>query len=448
MSRDIEQKDNHKPTGMVGFTIVWLGQLVSMLGSGLTGFAIMIWLWKTTGQATPFAIYGFSMSIPLIIASPLVGALVDRWDRKLTIAISDLAAGASTVITLILYSTGSLEVWHLYILGAFSGFFGAFQFPAFSAAITMMVSKDNYARASGMNSMSRMAAGILSPILGATLLEIIGLKGIFIIDIITFTAAVGVLFLIHIPSPPVSKEGLDGVGSVWKESIYGFKYLFDRKSLLSLLAVFLVMNTALSFSNVLRTPMILARTGNNEWALGIVNSLSTIGGMVSALILMIWGGPRRKIKALFASMAMLGVGAILLGLGDGIIIWSVAGFVTIFVSVIAGASSQAFWQAKVAPDVQGRVFAARTMISRSARPLAMVISGPLVDNFFEPMMTNSTPLSRTFGWLTGIETGAGFSLLFILTGVIAVLVAVIGYMFRTIRDAETILPDHQAISAE
>lgn len=430
-------------SGMVGFSIIWAGQLISILGSAMSNFAIMIWLWKTTGQATPFAIFGFSVTVPLIIASPLAGALVDRWDRKLTMAISDLAAGASTIIMLILFSMGSLEVWHLYLLGASAGFFGAFQFPAFSAAITMMVSKENYARASGMRSLAGTVSGIFAPILAATLLEIIGIKGILIIDIITFSIAVGTLFFVYIPKPPVTKEGLESMGSLWKESLYGFKYLYQKKSLFGLLGVFLVMNMALSFSSVLQTPMVLARTGNNQWILGGVNSASTIGGLISGILLMAWGGPKKKIRGLFAAMMAMGIGVLFMGCGEGLVIWASAGFCITFFAVIANASSQAFWQTKVAPDVQGKVFAARSMISRIASPISMILAGPLADKVFEPGMTGGSDLARLFGWLVGTESGSGISFMFLITGVIAITTAIVGYMIQSIRDADKILPDHE-----
>ena len=153
-----------KPTGMRGFTIVWFGQLVSLLGSGMTQFALTIWAWQITGEATALALVGFFTFAPSILISPLAGALVDRWDRKQVMMLSDLAAGLSTIAVFLLYSTDSLEIWHLYVTGAFTGVFQSFQFPAYSAAISVMLDKEQYSRASGMISLAESASGILSPI--------------------------------------------------------------------------------------------------------------------------------------------------------------------------------------------------------------------------------------------------------------------------------------------
>ncbi len=434
-----------KFSGMPGFTIVWLGQMVSILGSSMTTFAVMIWIWKEGAQVTPFAIFGFIATMAQIIASPFAGALVDRWNRKLTMAISDIMAGISSIIVLILYITSSLQIWHLYLLAGFTSFFGAFQFPAFSAATTTMVSKEDYVRASGMRSIVENLNSILYPILAVFLLGIIGLKGILIIDIFTFVFAVGVLFFVHIPPPKVSKEGEESKGSLWKESAYGFKYLYQRKSLLGLLLVFLSVNIALAFSNILRTPMILARTGNNEWILSVVQSVSMIGGFLGGLILLVWGGPKDRIRGIFVSLILMSIGVSLMGTGSGFVVWSVAGFLSAFFAVVAGACTQAFWQAKVAPDVQGKVFAARSIISTLASPIAMLICGPLADFVFEPAMVNGGSLTKIFGWIVGTEPGSGMALLFLLIGAFAVITSILGYMANAMRKADKILADYEAI---
>lgn len=429
---------------MLGFTIVWAGQLVSLMGTSMAGFAIMIWLWQTTGKATPFALYGFFSSLPLIVASPLAGALVDRWDRKLTMMLSDLAAGMSSVIIVILYTADALEVWHLYATGALAGFFGAFQFPAFSAATTMMVSKRHYARASGMRSVADSASGIFGPLAGAGLLGIIGIRGILILDIITFSLAIGTLLVIYIPRPPATAEGSEGAGSLWKESAYGFHYIYQRTALMGLLLVFLMINLTTTLGFSVWAPMILARTNNNEVVLGGAQSALAVGGLVSGLLLSVWGGPNRRIKGIFVTMAGMGLAMSVMGVGRDLYVWGAAGFGLTFLGVIASGCSNAFWQSKVAPDVQGRVFAARGMVAWAARPLSMVLAGPLADHFFEPAMREGGVLAGVFGDVVGTGPGAGMGLMFVLTGILCALAAGVGYTFRSVRDAEHILPDHEA----
>ena len=232
----------NRPTGMFGFTIIWIGQLVSMFGTSMTNFALTIWAWDVTGQATALALVGFFAFAPALLVTPFAGALVDRWSRKFVMMLSDLAAVLSTIIVLVLYSTGSLQVWHLFATGAFAGTFGAFQFPAYSAAVTTMVSKKQYGRASGMLSSAQFASGIFAPSMAALFLITIGISGILTLDILTFFVAIGALLVVHVPQPPVTAEGQRSRGSIWTESVYGFRYISKRTSLLALLMIFFCVN--------------------------------------------------------------------------------------------------------------------------------------------------------------------------------------------------------------
>lgn len=431
-----------RPEGMVAFTIIWIGQVVSLLGTTMTNFALAIWAWQITGQATALALVGFFAFLPRLLVSPFAGALVDRWNRKFVMMLSDLGAVASTAAVLLLFSTGHLQIWHLYVTGAFSGAFGAFQFPAYSATVTTMVSKKQYSRASGMLSTAQFASNIFSPVLAVILLNIIGTTGILTIDVITFLVAIGTLLLVHVPQPIVTEEGQKSKGSLWKESVYGFRYILERPSLLGLLLIFLVINLIFTFANTVLAPMLLARTGDNTAILGIVQSATGIGGVAGSLVLSLWGGPKRRIYGVLGSCAAAMFGVLLTGLGQGLYIWASAAFVGIFFIPIANGSSQAIWQSKVAPDVQGRVFATRSMIATASIPAAMLLSGFLADQIFEPSMMPEGHLAPIFGILAGTGPGAGMAVMFVIAGILGILVCIGGYTIRVVKNIEVILPDH------
>ncbi|MFO7992337.1 MAG: MFS transporter [Thermoplasmata archaeon] len=436
------RKKIDKPEGMTAFLVVWAGQLVSILGSIMTNFALMIWIWMKTGEATPFAIFGFVTFTPLLLATPLAGVLVDRWDRKLTMILSDLAAGIATIMIFILFLVGGLELWHLYILGAFSGFFGAFQFPAFSASISLMVKKENYARANGLLSMAGTTSGLFGPVLAAAFLGIIGIKGILIIDIVTFTAAIGTLLFIQVPQPKKSEVGDKSVSNIWNEMLFGFKYIYKRRSLMGLLLVFLAINVFFQIGNTLRAPMMLARTGGSEYVLAGVQSIACVGGILGGLVLAVWGGPKNKIRGIFLGMGASSIfGVFLMGLGTGLIIWGVGSFVMLFSMSITGGCSQSFWQSKVEPDIQGKVFSARRFIAQASIPIASLISGPMADGYFEPAMSEGGSLSLVFGNLVGTGSGAGMAVIYLIIGIFGLLVVVVGYSVYHIREAENILSD-------
>lgn len=437
--------NKNRPTGMFAFSIIWIGQIVSLLGTNMTGFALTIWAYELTGSATALALVGFFFVTPMLLFSPLAGAIVDRYDRKLMMMISDLASGLATIAILILYLTDHLQIWHLYITGAFQGFFQTFQWPAYSAAITTMLSKEQYGRANGMMSLAESASGIFSPLLAGALLSVVGLAGILTIDIISFVFAIGGLLFVAIPRPEITEEGRQGQGSIWKEAAYGFRYILARPSLLGLQIVFLLGNFFISIPFAILAPMILASTGNNELIFGSVSSTGAIGGVLGGVVMSAWGGPKRRVHGVLAGWAVSSLlGVVLMGLGRGLPVWAVASFFGAFFVPIINGSNQAIWQAKVAPDVQGRVFSIRRLIAWFVNPAAMLIAGPLADFVMEPAMQPGGALSDTYSDLVGTRPGAGMSLMFVFAGLVAMCVGIGGYLFPVVRNAEIILPDHDA----
>jgi len=439
--------NNHRLTGMRAFTIVWLGQVVSLLGTAMTQFALTLWAYQLTGSATALALVAFFNFFPTVLLSPIAGALVDRWNRKLVMMLSDLGAGLATIVIFLLYVSGRLEMWHLYVAGAFTGAFQAFQFPAYSAAITTMLPKTQYARASGMLSLAESTSGIAAPVLAAVLIGVIGIGGIMLIDIVTFLVAIGALLLVFIPQPEMSEEGRQAQGSLWQDSIFGFKYIFHIPSLLGLQLSFFATNLIGTLAFTLTAPMILARTAQDQLVLGTVLSVAGVGGVLGGLLLSVWGGPKRKINGVLIGFTLESLlGTLVIGLSSGLVGWSIGVFFSGFMIPILNGSNQAIWQAKVQPDLQGRVFATRRLIAQITIPLAMLITGPLADRVFEPAMMPGGAWASIFGGLVGAGPGSGMSLIFVISGLLGALVGLVGYAIPAIRNVETILPDYDAVS--
>ena len=442
MTDELRKPPPYKSPGMRTFSIIWFGQLVSMLGTGMTNFALSYWIYQETGEASALTWAIFAFVVPSIIFSPIAGALVDRYDRKTIMIISDLAAGLTTIWILFFLLNGSLDLWQIYAANAIAGIFNAFQFPAYSAAITLLIPKEQYARASGMVSMASSGSRILAPALAGALLIPLGLEGILVIDIVTFVFAVGALMVVQIPKPEVSEDGRSNNGSLWQESIFGFRYIWRRPSLLGLLVVFFCINFTVMFSFALLVPYILERTENSAALLATVQTVGAVGGLLGGFLLTVWGGPKKKIHGILLGMVGLSLlGETLLGLGQSMVAWLMgAFFIQFFIPIIDG-SSQAIWQAKVAPDVQGRVFSVRRLIAHITTPLATAVAGPFADKFFTPGMSEGGALVDTFDWLIGTDPGAGIALMFVFSGLFGAAVALIAYTIPAIRYAETILLD-------
>jgi len=434
-------------TGMPAFTVIWIGQVVSLIGTAVSSFAVGIWLYQQTGLATTITTMIFFSNIPRILLSPFAGALVDRWNRKLTMMLSDLASGIITILLLLLLWGNSLQIWHLYILMALSSAFESFQFPAFSSSITLLVEKKHFARTSAMLSLAGEGSRVLAPILAAALIVVIKLEGIILIDIVTFLVAVGTLLLIPIPQPKQSEAGLKARGGLLKEAGYGFQYIFSNPSLLGLQINFIMVNL-LAMGTVLRTPMILARTGNDETILGIVSSITAIGGVVGGLVMSIWGGPKRRIYAVLGGLIMVNLSRAFMGMGHEIYVWSITGFIIMFFIQVTNSSNQAIWQSKTPTDVQGRVFAARRVTGQLSFPLASLIAGPLSDRVFEPAMAPGGSLALMFGNIVGTGPGTGMSLLILLAAILGMMVPSLSLVIPTFRNVEDIVPDNDVVSSQ
>ena len=437
-----------RPTGMTAFSVIWVGQFTSLLGTAMSNFGLTLWAYDVTGQATPLALVGFFFVTPMTILGPFVGTLVDRSNRKLMMMLSDLAAALTTALVLILYTTGNLEIWHLYITATIGGIFQGFQWPAYSAAIALMIRKEHYARANGMLDLAGNASQVFAPVLAGALIGPLGLVSLLIIDLVSAAAAIGTLLFVHIPQPPRTDAGREAAGSFFREAAYGFRYIFARPSLLGLQTVFLVGNLFSSLAFAILAPMILARTGSNELAFGTVQSAGAIGGVVGGLGMSIWGGPKRRIHGVLLGWFCCGLlGQTVLGLGQTLPIWVAGMFLFVFFIPFLNGSNQAIWQAKVAPDVQGRVFATRRLIAWLVSPLARLVAGPLADQVMEPAMAEGGKLAPVFGGLMGTGPGAGMALVFVITGLLAAATGLSGYLFPVIRDVEDILPDHELAAA-
>lgn len=438
-----------RPTGMTVFSIIWIGQIVSLLGTAMSNFALTLWAYEVTGKATPLALVGFFFVTPMVVLGPFVGVLVDRSNRKLMMMLSDLAAALTTVIVLILYATGNLQIWHLYVTATVSGIFQGFQWPAYSAAITLMLPKEQYARANGMLELAGNASRISAPLLAGALIGPLGLAAILIIDLVSAAAAIGTLLFVHIPQPARTEAGREGEGSFMKEAAYGFHYIFARPSLLGLQTVFLVGNFFNTLAFAVFAPMILGRSGNNELVFGSVQSAGAIGGVVGGVAMSAWGGPKRRVHGVLLGWFCLGLlGQTVLGLGQALPVWAAGIFLLAFFGPIINGANQAIWQGKVAPDVQGRVFTTRRLIAWLVSPISQLLAGPLADQVMEPAMAEGGSLAPVFSWLVGSGTGAGMALLFVVTGLLAALAGLGGYLFSAVRNAEDILPDHDAVVAQ
>ena len=427
-------------TGGIGvFLIVWFGQLVSLTGSGLTSFALGVWVYKSTGSVTQFSLILLSAMLPCILISPVAGALVDRWNRRWCMIVSDSGAGITTAVLALLLATGSLEIWHIYLAVSLSSVFKAFQLPAYTASTSMLIPKKYLPRASCVVRSGEACAQLISPLLGGVLLGIVKLQGVILIDLVTFLFALTTLLLVRFPNTKTAAVSEDGKASIWQDVVYGWTYIAVRPGLLVLLILFALDNFVMGVVEVLLTPLVLTFASVTE--LGTIQSIGGVGMVLGNLTMTISGGPRSLIRGIFAFDLFAHMIILAFGLRTSLPLFALLNFLLFFSIPIINGCCDAIFLRKVTPEVQGRVFATIRMISMLCIPLAYVVAVPLAERIFEPLMAKNGLLAGSIGEIIGVGPGRGIGLLFITMEIIAILVTVAAYRYPRLWFIEDELPD-------
>ncbi|HEX2253775.1 MAG TPA: MFS transporter [Thermoanaerobaculia bacterium] len=426
--------------GFRSFAWLWAGQTVSIFGSGLTAFALGVWVYQTTGSVTRYTLIAAATAIPTVLLSPFAGALVDRWNRRKTMLLADLGAALGTVALLGLLLADALQAWHIYLIVAVQSAFGALQFPAFSAATTLLIPKRHFGRASGMLQFGQSGSRVLAPLVAGVLISWIAIEGVIALDLATFLLAAATLLLVRIPEPQRQAAGAGAVRpSLWREAGYGWVYLRQRPPLMALLAYFALLNLLVPFVIVLATPMVLSFAGADE--LGLVLSLTSAGALAGGLLMSAWGGPERRMLGVLGFAPLIAAGFALAALRPSVPLIAAGLFLAFFMMPVINGSSQAIWQSKVAPEVQGRVFAMRRMVAQGTSPLAFLAAGPLADHVFEPLMAPGGALAGTLGPLLGTGEGRGIALLLLVLSALLLAATLWGLASPRLRDIESQIPD-------
>jgi MFS family permease len=420
------------------FQILLFGQSISLLGTGMTRFAVMIWAYEQTRSATALALLGFFTCITYIVTSPFAGVLVDRMSRRKVMFLADLSAGLMTILLLVIQVVGELQLWHLYLAVGLAGVFEAFQDPAFTSTVSLLVPKDQYTRSNGMLGVGRSVARMLAPILAGLVQQVLGLNAVLGIDIFTMTIALLGLLFIRIPSAPPSVVGIESSGSFWRELRFGIGYIFRQAGLRNLTLSFFMVNlfATLTYFAVL-SPMILARTSGDETTLGIVQTAMGIGGITGGVLIVFLKSPRRK-----ARMYLIVTGLSFLICDAGMAVsrsvsgWAIAGFLAELTIPFIVSPYFALWQEIVPPDVQGRVFSIREMIQIASQPIGYLLGGLMADRLFEPAMQSSGWFSMLVGGLVGTGPGAGMASMFLFTSLCGGLLGFMGLLLPSIRQLD------------
>jgi MFS family permease len=422
------------------FLTIWVGQFVSLVGSGLTGFALDLWIYQQTGSVTQFALIALFNTVPPILVAPIAGIMVDRWDRRWTLILSDFGAGIATLfIALQIFFTSELHIWQICIAITVIATCGTFQRLASTVATALLVPEKHLGRASGLIQIGESFSDLFVPALAGILILSIQLKGILLIDFGTYLVSLASLLIVKFPkSHAKPAEDRPGIASLIQDAIYGWKYIRSYPGLLGLLLYFVACNFTIGIIGILLIPMLLSFTSSAT--AGLILTFGGIGTLIGSVLMGVWGGPKRRIYGTLGFGILLGICIIVGGLRPSVPLVTAAAFGGLFCFPLIAGCSQVLLLSKVAHEVQGRVFALQGMIATSSLPLAYVVAGPLADFVFEPLLADGGLLAGSVGSVIGVGAGRGIGLLFIFLGIFQILVTIYGYLYKPLRFIDNYTP--------
>lgn len=412
---------NKTENKMYNFMIFFISQTVSELGTSMTGFATVIWMYSNSGQVMSSSLLAICSTVPYLIVSLLGGVVVDKMNKKKIMLICDLIAAVGSVILLSCYSLGYLQLWVLCLVNVINGFMNAFQNPASQVAVTLLVEQKDYARIGGIQSTMGALVGIFQPILATTILNVLGLQWILIVDLCTFIFAFLVLlFVVQIPDE-IASDSQSSFSEIWNGLKEGIDFISGNRPILMLLIMYCILEFigAISFDGMF-TPLLLAKTNNNETIVGIVSSFMAIGCIVASVILSMMEQPKKKLPIMYFGSYMCLIGITLFGMGRSLVWWCNVVFIGCFGSPIYHTYQTIIIREKVDASMQGRVFSLQGMITQALTPLGFLGGGMLADYIFEPLMKKMFLGKNIITFFVGRQNGSGIGLIFVIAGLVGI----------------------------
>ncbi len=413
------------------FIILWLTQAFSSLGSAMTNFALVIWLYQDSGSALTTALLSVCSYAPYVAMSIFAGAVSDKWNKKTVMLVCDSFAAVCTIITLVLLKTDTLALWHLYLLNTLNGLMNSVQSPASDVAATLLTPEQHYQKTSGMRYFSNSLVSILTPVLASAIISFAGIEAVIAFDLITFTAAFLVLlFFIRIPEVTQKAENKE---TLLQSAKSGLVYLQSNRGILWLILFLSAINLIASINNAALPAMVLSK--QNETALGIVNSCVGIATLLGSVIATCFPSPKSRIKVICNCLLIsMSTENFLLAFGNDSIVWCIGAILGWLLIPLMGANYDVIFRSKVPKEMQGRVYSVRNTLQFFTIPVGYFLGGFLVDKVFEPFM--KFPRNELLTFLFGSGNGAGAALLFFVIGIAGVAVCLIFRRIRYIRELE------------
>lgn len=415
------------------FLIVWMGQFISTIGTGMTAFSLGVYVFNQTHLATSVALVTLFTFMPDILLRPFGGILADRFDRRLMMIIGDLGAALGLVFILVVMLNGDIVLWQIYLGVTISAVFTALRSPAYKASITDLLSEDEYSKGSGMNQLAESSKFLLSPIISGFLLSMTNIETVLVFDILTFVIAIGAVFVI--------KKGLqdtaeDQMQQHWlKDLSEGWQTIVKNRGVFALVMLISLLTFYIGFANTLVTPMVLVFT--DEKALGTMMSTAAMGMFFSSIIIgmmMI----KKYVKIMVIGLIVMGLAFALTGITTNVYFITGALFLVFVTLPFVNMGADVLVRKNIPNKMQGRAWGIIGVLSQIGFIAAYASAGLLADKVFNPLLVEGGPLASTVGQYIGVGEGRGIAFLFIVAGVLIIPLGIILSQVKSIKALEVV----------
>lgn len=412
--------NNNKSFGQ--FILLWLTQSFSALGSAITSYALVLWLYGESGSALYTAMLTITSYAPYVLLSIFAGALCDRFDKKKTMLICDSIAALCTVTVILLFMCNALQVWHLYIVNAVCGLMNTVQQPASEIASTLLVSEKHYQKIGGLRYFSSSLSSILTPIIATAVYSFAGLGAVLATDLITFAVAfITLLLFIRIPKQAVKNAGM----SLIQSAKSGLDFLKKHKQIFMLIMYLAAINLVASMYEAILPAMVLSRNGGGKEALGAVNTCVGIATLISSIVVTFMPKPKSRRKVICLSLLFsMSTENFFLAFGQTPVFWCIGAVLGWIVIPLMSANLDVIMRTNVPADMQGRVYSVRNTLQFFTIPLGNFFGGLFVDTVAEPLMA-AVPDYSLLCNLFGTGKGSGAALTYFIIGIMGVAVCLV-----------------------
>ncbi|RCX18750.1 MFS transporter [Anaerobacterium chartisolvens] len=421
---------------MKKFLMLWVGELVSSIGSGMSNFALGVYIYKMTESATAVSLFTLFAFLPTVLLNPIGGVLADRFDRRLMMICGDLFSALGLLYILICMQTGSVEIWQIYIGVTVSATFVSLLGPAYKATVTDLLTEDEFAKASGLVQLASSAKFLISPAAAGFILVFADVRLILLIDIATLFVTVFTILLVRKGMRTVRsavKAAYDGFHPV-KALREGWNAVTGDMGIRVLVGLMALVCFYVGFLQTLLAPMILSFSDSKT--LGIIQSVSAVGILIGSVIISVLGIKKNYVNILSNSLIVIGLFMAGMGLTTNIYVIIGTGLMFFLGLPFATACADTLARLKIPNELQGRAWGFISVLSQAGYLVAYAVSGVLADYVFGPLLMNGGLLAQSIGLFTGTGKGRGIGFMLIIAGLSVVATAVLVRKAKPLRNLE------------